>query len=65
MTIQTPGSVGATGINFRSIDIVPLANLLPAAADIKLAWTLGQTTSRNKMIELTMKQLRENHTMDI
>ncbi|MFA9371656.1 MAG: Glu-tRNA(Gln) amidotransferase subunit GatD [Labilibaculum antarcticum] len=67
MTVQTLWGythmfVYDTGRDLLSMGIVPLANMLPEAAYIKLGWTLGQTTNRQEVIELMQKPINDETT---
>lgn len=67
MTVQTLWGythmfVYDTGRDLLSMGIVPLANMLPEAAYIKLGWTLGQTTNRQEVIEIMQKPINDETT---
>jgi glutamyl-tRNA(Gln) amidotransferase subunit D len=67
MTVQTLWGythmfVYDTGRDLLSMGIVPLANMLPEAAYIKLGWTLGQTTNREEVIEIMQKPINDETT---
>nr|WP_320117505.1 Glu-tRNA(Gln) amidotransferase subunit GatD [uncultured Marinifilum sp.] len=57
MTVQTLWGythmfVYDTGRDLMAMGVVPLDNMLPEAAYIKLGWALGQTTDREKVIDI-------------
>lgn len=67
MTVQTLWGythmfVYDTGRDLLSMGIVPLDNMLPEAAYIKLGWTLGQTTDRQEVIELMQNPINDETT---
>ena len=67
MTVQTLWGythmfVYDTGRDLLSMGIVPLDNMLPEAAYIKLGWTLGQTTDRQEVIELMQNSINDETT---
>lgn len=67
MTVQTLWGythmfVYDTGRDLLSMGIVPLDNMLPEAAYIKLGWALGQTTDRDEVIELMQNPVNDETT---
>lgn len=59
MTVQTLWGyvqmfVYDTGRDLMSLGIVPLENMLPEVAYIKLGWALGQTSDRDKVKEIML-----------
>ncbi len=67
MTVQTLWGythmfVYDTGRDLLSMGIVPLDNMLPEAAYIKLGWTLGQTSNRHEVIDLMQKPINDETT---
>ncbi len=67
MTVQTLWGyshmfVYDTGRDLMAKGIVPLENMLPETAYIKLGWVLGQTTEREKVIEMMLKPINDEIT---
>ncbi|WP_461630935.1 Glu-tRNA(Gln) amidotransferase subunit GatD [Labilibaculum euxinus] len=67
MTVQTLWGythmfVYDTGRDLLSMGIVPLDNMLPEAAYIKLGWTLGQTSKRKEVIDIMQKPVNDETT---
>lgn len=67
MTVQTLWGythmfVYDTGRDLMAMGIVPLDNMLPEAAYIKLGWTLGQTENRQDVIDLMLKPINDEIT---
>ncbi|WP_321319960.1 Glu-tRNA(Gln) amidotransferase subunit GatD [Labilibaculum sp.] len=67
MTVQTLWGythmfVYDTGRDLLSMGIVPLDNMLPEAAYIKLGWTLGQTSNRQEVIDIMQKPINDETT---
>ncbi|PKQ66754.1 Glu-tRNA(Gln) amidotransferase subunit GatD [Labilibaculum manganireducens] len=67
MTVQTLWGythmfVYDTGRDLLSMGIVPLDNMLPEAAYIKLGWTLGQTTKRQEVIDIMQNPINDETT---
>ncbi|MUP37159.1 Glu-tRNA(Gln) amidotransferase subunit GatD [Labilibaculum euxinus] len=67
MTVQTLWGythmfVYDTGRDLLSMGIVPLDNMLPEAAYIKLGWTLGQTSKRKEVIDIMQKPINDETT---
>lgn len=67
MTVQTLWGythmfVYDTGRDLLSMGVVPLDNMLPEAAYIKLGWTLGQIANRQEVIELMQKPINDETT---
>ncbi|MCT4603248.1 MAG: Glu-tRNA(Gln) amidotransferase subunit GatD [Marinifilum sp.] len=67
MTVQTLWGythmfVYDTGRDLMAMGVVPLDNMLPEAAYIKLGWALGQTTDRNEVIDLMQTPINDEIT---
>ncbi|NOU62108.1 Glu-tRNA(Gln) amidotransferase subunit GatD [Marinifilum caeruleilacunae] len=67
MTVQTLWGythmfVYDTGRDLMAMGVVPLDNMLPEAAYIKLGWALGQTTNRNEVIDLMQTSINDEIT---
>ncbi|WP_461636541.1 Glu-tRNA(Gln) amidotransferase subunit GatD [Labilibaculum euxinus] len=67
MTVQTLWGythmfVYDTGRDLLSMGIVPLDNMLPEVAYIKLGWTLGQTSKRKEVIDIMQKPVNDETT---
>lgn len=67
MTVQTLWGythmfVYDTGRDLMAMGIVPLDNMLPEAAYIKLGWVLGQTTDREEVIEMMQTPINDEIT---
>ncbi|WP_421920829.1 Glu-tRNA(Gln) amidotransferase subunit GatD [Marinifilum sp.] len=67
MTVQTLWGythmfVYDTGRDLMAMGIVPLDNMLPEAAYIKLGWALGQTNNRNEIIDLMQTPINDEIT---
>ena len=67
MTVQTLWGyvhmfVYDTGRDLMAKGIVPLANMLPEAAYIKLGWVLGQTTDPDKVREMMLTPVNDETT---
>ena len=67
MTVQTLWGythmfVYDTGRDLLAMGIVPLDNMLPEAAYIKLGWTLGQTTDHQEVIDLMKNPINDEIT---
>ncbi|MDM8160731.1 Glu-tRNA(Gln) amidotransferase subunit GatD [Labilibaculum sp. K2S] len=67
MTVQTLWGythmfVYDTGRDLLAMGIVPLDNMLPEAAYIKLGWTLGQATNRQEVIDIMQKPINDETT---
>ncbi|RUT77755.1 Glu-tRNA(Gln) amidotransferase subunit GatD [Ancylomarina longa] len=67
MTVQTLWGyvnmfVYDTGRDLMALGVVPLDNMLPEAAYIKLGWTLGQTNDRQKVIEIMQTSINDEIT---
>ncbi|MBI9059032.1 MAG: Glu-tRNA(Gln) amidotransferase subunit GatD [Labilibaculum sp.] len=67
MTVQTLWGythmfVYDTGRDLLSMGVIPLDNMLPEAAYIKLGWTLGQTTNREEVIDLMQHSINDEIT---
>ncbi len=67
MTVQTLWGyvhmfVYETGRDMMALGVVPLANMLPEAAYIKLGWALGQTDDREKVKEIMLRPVIDDIT---
>ena len=67
MTVQTLWGyvqmyVYDTGRDLLDMGIIPLANMLPEAAFMKLSWVLGQTKEREEIIKLLLKPVNREIT---
>jgi glutamyl-tRNA(Gln) amidotransferase subunit D len=67
MTVQTLWGythmfVYDTGRDLMAMCIVPLDNMLPEAAYIKLGWVLGQTSNREEVIEMMQTPINDEIT---
>jgi len=67
MTVQTLWGyvnmfVYDTGRDLMALGVVPLDNMLPEAAYIKLGWTLGQTNDRKKVIDIMQTPINDEIT---
>lgn len=67
MTVQTLWGythmfVYDTGRDLMAMGVVPLDNMLPEAAYIKLGWTLGQTNDRQKVIDIMKTPINDETT---
>lgn len=67
MTVQTLWGythmfVYDTGRDLLSMGVIPLDNMLPEAAYIKLGWTLGQTNKREEVIDLMQNSINDEIT---
>lgn len=67
MTVQTLWGythmfVYDTGRDLMAMGVIPLDNMLPEAAYIKLGWTLGQTTKREEVIEIMKTPVNDEIT---
>ena len=67
MTVQTLwGFVGMyvyeTGREMMALGVVPLANMLPEVAFVKLSWVLGQTDDRDQVKRLMLKSIGDEIT---
>ena len=67
MTVQTLWGythmfVYDTGRDLMSMGIVPLDNMLPEAAYVKLGWALGQTNDRQEVIDLMQQPINDEIT---
>ena len=67
MTVQTLWGythmfVYDTGRDLMAMGVVPLDNMLPEAAYIKLGWALGQTTDRNEVIDIMQTPINDEIT---
>jgi glutamyl-tRNA(Gln) amidotransferase subunit D len=67
MTVQTLWGythmfVYDTGRDLMAMGIVPLDNMLPEAAYIKLGWVLGQTSNREEVIEMMQTPINDEIT---
>ncbi len=67
MTVQTLWGyahmfVYDTGRDLMAKGIVPLENMLPETAYIKLGWVLGQTTERQKVIDMMLTPVNDEIT---
>lgn len=67
MTVQTLWGythmfVYDTGRDLMAMGVVPLDNMLPEAAYIKLGWVLGQTTERKEVIKLMQTPINDETT---
>lgn len=67
MTVQTLwGFVGMyvyeTGREMMALGVVPLANMLPEVAFVKLSWVLGQTDDREEVKRLMLKSIGDEIT---
>lgn len=68
MTVQTLWGythmfVYDTGRDLMSMGIIPLDNMLPEAAYIKLGWVLGQTNQREEVIDMMKSSINDEITM--
>ncbi len=73
MTVQTLWGyvqmfVYDTGRDIMELGVVPLANMLPEVAYVKLGWVLGHTNEREKVIEMMRTpvsgEITERETID-
>ncbi|MFA6128115.1 MAG: Glu-tRNA(Gln) amidotransferase subunit GatD [Bacteroidales bacterium] len=67
MTVQTLWGyvhmyVYDTGRDLMAMGVIPLENMLPEAAYIKLGWALGQTSDLEKVKEIMLKPINEEIT---
>ncbi|TSA34510.1 MAG: Glu-tRNA(Gln) amidotransferase GatDE subunit D [Porphyromonadaceae bacterium] len=67
MTVQTFWGyvnmyVYDTGRDLMAMGVIPLENMLPEAAYIKLGWALGQTSDLEKVKEIMLKPVNEEIT---
>jgi len=67
MTVQTLWGyvhmyVYDTGRDLMAMGVIPLENMLPEAAYIKLGWALGQTSDLQKVKEIMLKPVNEEIT---
>lgn len=67
MTVQTLWGythmfVYDTGRDLMALGVIPLDNMLPEVAYIKLGWVLGQTKNHNQIIELMKKPINDEIT---
>jgi len=67
MTLQTIWGyvqmfVYDTGRDMMSKGIVPLGNMLPEVAFVKLSWALGQTEDRDEVIRLMLTPVNDEIT---
>lgn len=67
MTVQTLWGythmfVYDTGRDLMAMGVVPLDNMLPEAAYIKLGWALGQTTVRDEVIDIMQTPINDEIT---
>ncbi|GAB7086015.1 Glu-tRNA(Gln) amidotransferase subunit GatD [Marinifilum fragile] len=67
MTVQTLWGythmfVYDTGRDLMAMGVIPLDNMLPEAAYIKLGWTLGQTNDRQKVIDIMKTPINDETT---
>ena len=67
MTVQTLwGFAGMyvyeTGREMMALGVVPLANMLPEVAFVKLSWVLGQTNDREEVKRLMLKSIGDEIT---
>jgi glutamyl-tRNA(Gln) amidotransferase subunit D len=67
MTLQTIWGyvhmyVYETGRDMLAKGVVPLGNMLPEVAFIKLGWTLGQTEDMDKIREIMLTPINEEIT---
>lgn len=67
MTVQTLWGyvhmyVYDTGRDLMALGVIPLENMLPEAAYIKLGWALGQTSDLDKVKEIMLKPINEEIT---
>ena len=67
MTVQTLWGythmfVYDTGRDLMAMGIVPLDNMLPEAAYIKLGWALGQTTDRQEVVDIMQTPINDEIT---
>ena len=51
-----------TGRDLMAMGVIPLENMLPEAAYIKLGWALGQTSDLEKVKEIMLKPVNEEIT---
>ncbi len=67
MTLQTLWGfvhmfVYDTGRDLMAMGIIPLANMLPEVAWVKLSWVLGQTTDYDKVKEMMLDSINDEIT---
>ncbi len=67
MTVQTLWGythmfVYDTGRDLLSMGVIPLDNMLPEAAYVKLGWTLGQTSDHQEVIDLMQHSINDEIT---
>jgi len=67
MTVQTLWGyvhmyVYDTGRDLMAMGVIPLENMLPEAAYIKLGWALGQTSDLEKVKEIMLRPINEEIT---
>lgn len=51
-----------TGRDLMAMGVVPLDNMLPEAAYIKLGWTLGQTSNRKEVMDIMQTPINDEIT---
>jgi glutamyl-tRNA(Gln) amidotransferase subunit D len=67
MTVQTLWGyvqmyVYDTGRDLMALGVVPLENMLPEVAFVKLGWVLGHTNNREKVIEMMLTPINSDIT---